>query len=330
MNEYKPILTENEHKANNDMLIMFVPLLVMASYLYGARPLILSVIALLTAHLCDRVTSVLHGRMLDLSDNTSLVIAGIITMMMPASVPYYVLIISICCAVILAKEAFGGYGNYPFNPAAVGYVLAAVCWPDDVLKFPQPFAQLSLWGAQTVPLTTGNSYTLKVGGLPNIDLTKLVLGNYAGPMGATCLLVIAACAVYLWARRRFALTLSLSFIGACAAVAYLFPRLGEVGLGWPWENVAMRLSVLKYELSSGMLLFAAVFLINEPGTAPRRQATQLLYGVLLGITTMMYHYFGTYEIGVCFAVIVMNAVSGALDRVVNRVLGEKQEVTLHD
>lgn len=328
--ENKPLLTTEQHNTNNDYLLMLVPPLVIGAFMYGVRCLIMFALALLAAHVCDRMCAAMHGRAFDISDNSSLVIAGIITVMMPASVPYYVLLTGVLIALIIGKEAFGGYGNWPFNPAAVGYMFAALCWPDDVLRFPEPFSQLALWGKQTVPLVSGSSYKLKIGGLPNIGSLSLLLGDYAGPIGTTCLLVILACGIFLWARRRSALAVSVSFLLSCAVVAYCFPRLGEIGVSWPWVDVSARLSVLKYEMSSGMLVFASVFLVNEPCTTPKRHSTQALYGVLLGVLTMMYHYYGTYEIGVCFALIVLNTITPALERVADRIFGKKQEVTLYD
>ena len=52
----------------------------------------------------------------------------------------------------MGKEAFGGYGSYPFHPAAVGYVVAAVLASDQVCRYPQPYTDIPLWDASGVPL----------------------------------------------------------------------------------------------------------------------------------------------------------------------------------
>ena len=41
------------HEANRDMVFMVLPLLVMACYLYGARPAVLCAAAVVTATVCD-------------------------------------------------------------------------------------------------------------------------------------------------------------------------------------------------------------------------------------------------------------------------------------
>ena len=50
-------------------------------------------------------------------------------LLLPATVHYYVVVVSVAVAILLGKHAFGGYGHYPFNPAAFGYAVAAVSWP---------------------------------------------------------------------------------------------------------------------------------------------------------------------------------------------------------
>ena len=44
----------------------------------------------------------------------------------------------------------------------------------------------------------------------------------------------------------------------------------------------------------------------------------MLYGALLGCVSMSFRYFGVYETGVCFAILIMNSLSGWLDRAVDR------------
>ena len=235
---------------------------------------------------------------------------------MPATVSYYVVIVGVLAAVLLAKEAFGGYGAYPFHPAAVGYAVVAVSWPEQVFAYPQPnlFASLPLGSTKGVALVEGPSHILRNGGLPTISTMDLALGNYAGPMGATMLLVILACALFLLHRRRIGVAAPLCFVGACLLVAFLFPRLGDVAWSMPWSHLAERLAAAKYEVGSGGILYAAVFLINDPATLPKNKVSRAVYGLVLGVVAMMFRYFGTYDNSVCFAVLGVNALTGFLDR----------------
>ena len=109
---------------------MAVPVLCMACFLYGVRPLLLCGIAVLTGNLCDRLVSLLRRRVYQGSDFSNESFALVIALLMPVTVDIYVLIAAVLAGVLIGKEIFGGYGSYPFNPAAVGYVVAAVSWPE--------------------------------------------------------------------------------------------------------------------------------------------------------------------------------------------------------
>ena len=127
-----------------------VPLLCMACYFYGARPLLLCGIALLTGNLCDRLVALLRHRVYTNKDLSNESFSLIIALLMPATVDIYVLVVAVLAGVLIGKEVFGGYGSYPFNPAAVGYAVAAVSWPEQVVRYPQPYTPLPLWNASAV------------------------------------------------------------------------------------------------------------------------------------------------------------------------------------
>ena len=130
---------------------MAVPLLCMSCYFYGLRPLLLCGAAVITGNLCDRLVSLLRRRVYQSNDLSSESFALLIALLMPATVDWYVLIAAVLAGVFIGKEVFGGYGSYPFHPAAVGYVIAAVSWPEQVFRYPQPYTAIPLWGASAVP-----------------------------------------------------------------------------------------------------------------------------------------------------------------------------------
>ena len=147
---------------------MAVPVLCMACFLYGVRPLLLCGIAVLTGNLCDRLVSLLRRRVYQGSDFSNESFALVIALLMPVTVDIYVLIAAVLAGVLIGKEIFGGYGSYPFNPAAVGYVVAAVSWPEQVFRYPQPYTNIPLWDASMVPVSSAIEDTLRSGGMLNI------------------------------------------------------------------------------------------------------------------------------------------------------------------
>lgn len=165
---------------------MAVPPLCMACYLYGLRPLLLCGIAMLTGNLCDRLVSLLRHRVYQNGDLSNESFALVIALLMPVTVDIYVLVAAVLAGVLIGKEVFGGYGSYPFNPAAVGYAVAAVSWPEQVFRYPQPYTAIPLWDASGVPVSSAIEDTLSSGGMLNYSSIALSLGEYARPHGHRC------------------------------------------------------------------------------------------------------------------------------------------------
>lgn len=306
---------------NRDIQLATIPLFLMAVYLYGPRPLLMGAVAVLTACLCDFIAAKLRRLPYDSKENSSVTAALVLVLMLPATVDFYVIVFGVAVAVLLAKHAFGGAGVYPFNPAAVGYAVVAVSWPAELFVYPQPQQVIPLFSIEGVKMVVASAHTLKMGGLPSTSTLNLILGNYAGPMGATFAIVIVACFILLYVRGRVNIRVPAAFLTTVALIAFLFPRVYG----------ASRLDVLRYELLSGGLVYAAVFLLSESTTLPKNKISQIIYGALLGFVAMMFQYYGTFELGVCFAVILVNSVSGYIDRLVVRLQNKKHlEVTLHE
>lgn len=303
---------------------MVVPLLWMSCYFYGPRPLLLCGVALLVGNLCDRLISLLRRRVYQPKDYSNESFALIIALLMPATVDWYVLVAAVLAGVLIGKEVFGGYGSYPFHPAAVGYVVAAVSWPEQVFSFPQPGTWLPVVNAGSAGLVQSASYTLKNGGTPRIDTLNLMLGNYAGPMGATAVVILVACALLLAVRRRIQWDAALPFLAACFAIAWLFPRMGRVGLALPWVEAPVRLASVEYELCSGTILYTGIFMLSDPAILPRHRAARVAFGLTLGVVSMLYRYYGSYETGVCFAMILVGSFASAFDRLHLRWLDRKE------
>lgn len=329
------VVIHPDNGLNKDFIAMTMPLLAVGTFFYGPRTLVLALLAVITAKAADRMAYMLRGRKYDPTENISVTVALIIVLMMPVTVRFRVVVVAVLVAVLVGKEAFGGAGAYPFNPAAVGYCVSAISWSEEMFRYPEPInwvnvaawwdnlaqktpsALFDLFRFQNVQLVTGPSYTLKNGGLPTLDIWNLLMGNYAGPLGATCIIVILACGVFLWSKRRLPLSAPLAFIVTIAVITFAFPRAPWGA--WqvmPWYNWAQRLETMKYELLAGGLVFSAVFLVPEPYTLPKNTLSRIIYGALLGFATTMFRYFGIFEMGTCFAFLLVNAISGYFDRAV--------------
>lgn len=297
-----------------DALWCTVPLVSMSCFYYGPRPALLLLTALLTAYLCDCVVTPLHAPGYQTHEPSSEYFAAMIVLLLPASISYAVVVAAVVIAV-LAKEAFGGEGHYPFHPAAVGLAAVGVSWPQSVFSYPEPGTTLPLWGPVNVPLTAGMNATLKDGGLPTASTINLLIGNVAGPMGSCAALVILACGLFLWRRGHLKLTTFVPFMLVCVLIPWLLPQLNELpAFSLPWQYIRQRIYLEKYILLSGTALFGGIFLACEPVTQPERTASRIIYGLALGTITTVFRFSSSVETGICFALLIVNAIPEWLDR----------------
>lgn len=282
-----------------DMLIMLCAPLVMAVYYYGLRALFLAGVCALTAVVCEFTGLLLMRRKISDSFDFHCVFVGlVIALMLPATAPFSLGIIGASFAIIAAKLPFGSTRGALFVPAAAGFAFLCVCWPDQVFAYP-PIAgfRASVSASQTIGtslssmLSTGYSLRLTI-----LHVFDILSGNVPGPMGTGSLLVLLAASSYLLIRRPGVLLNTLGYVAGCATMAALFPRV-QSG----------RLSSVFLELCSGMLFFTAVFLLTDPVTSPKKPLYRFYYGLFAGVLCMLLRYFGAYEEGACFALLIANA-----------------------
>lgn len=286
-----------------DVIIALVPLYLMSFFYYGARAIVLGLFGALCCAGFSAAGTLLLGGRPNFRDLTPIITGLIIPLLMPADVPYYVIFTASAIAILVVKFPFGGTGNNLFNPAAVGYAAVAVCWPGVVFSYPAVLQKISVFGESAAVSATSPAASLALGNVPDYDILDMLLGSVPGQMGASHILVIGACGLYLIVRKAVNWRTPVFFLVSCALFSLAFPR-AEVS---PFESVC-------YELFSGMVVFGAFFMLPEPVTSPKRDFGKLLYSVVSGFAVSLFRYFGGLEAGFVYALIVMNVFSPLFDR----------------
>ena len=144
---------------------------------------------------------------------------------------------------------------------------------------------------------------LKTGAIPSMDRLDILLGNYAGAIGTTAFLILLTLVCYLMVRRTVSPWVVIPYFATIALIAWLLP-LSSMN---PVNSFLL-------QLGSGYVLFAGVFLINDPVTAPRFWLGRLIYGVLSAALIMLMQRVGRFEAGTCFAILLINAFAPIIDR----------------
>ncbi len=287
-----------------DIILICLLLVAMSVYFYGLRPAILVLISVVTAVVADFV--IIKGREeleYDATDISSIAFAIIFTLMLPASAPYYVVVLGTLVTIVLGKHAFGGSGNYPFHPSAFGYAASAICWFDVVYKYPVPFTNLPLTNIVSVAVFDSPAATLKVGGVPQISFVDLLIGNYIGPMGTACFLILFSALVFLIAKNAISWHIPVLTIAVVSLWAFLFPRIQ-----------ASRGESVLYEVLTDSLIFTCIFIATDPCSSPTNTKSKIIYGLTLGVITCAFSYYGAVEFSSAFALMLVSPISSLLDR----------------
>jgi electron transport complex protein RnfD len=287
-----------------DAVLTLAALYFMAMCYYGQRALSLGLLSVAVCWGADALCVVLRGRRVNLRDFSPVVTGMIIPLMMPANIPYYVVVTAGLFAILVVKQPFGGLGSNIFNPAAGGIAFATVCWSSLMFSYPLPSSGINFFGNVSQVVSSSTAYTLYVGGVPMEDATSVLLGQLAGPMGATSVLVIWACLLYLLFRGTVRYQQSLLLLLTMGVLNFLFPRVAADGLTSAF-----------YEVMATPVLFCAAFMFTDPVTSPSRNMGKALYGLVGGIVMFLFSRFGGYEQTTVFALLLMNAVSPAFDAV---------------
>jgi len=300
-------------------LALTVPLLLVGYYYYGPNALRTALAGAGTALLCDWAAGRLILRRRTLDDWSALVTGLWVACMLPAEMmnvgglvirdvpvntaPLYAAA-GAAFAILVVKIPFGGAMTVPFSPAAAGFAFLTVCFPQKVFAYvPSILVPSAHKSSLALLLRQGRS------ALGGGQLSGVFMGQSVGPLGTGCMLVICAAllAMCLMKARRGAALSAAGLIASVAVFAFLFPRVTGTGLSVRLHSVGM-------ELFSGSLLFAAVFLLPEPGIMPNRWYTRLGYGAAAGALCLLLRHLGSYEESVCFAVLLANAVVPLLYR----------------
>lgn len=290
-----------------DVEITLLALLIFSAFSYGWHPVVLTALSVFSAVVCELIGNAVRHQRPTIFDGAALVTGTIIGLLMSPITAYWVPMLASAFAIVVVKIPFGGTGRNVFNPAAAGVALVTQCFPTRVFTYPDATANPSLpLGELPENIITKLSPAaeLAAGAKTSFTFADVAWGEMSGPIGATAIFILVAAAAFLFIRRKASLLITLPYLLSCVLLTLLFPRSAE---GSAMYNVAL-------ELCSGYLLFAGVFLLNDPVTAPKHSLARVVYGVLAGVMVMLLRHIGRFEEGACFAILLVNAVASPIDR----------------
>lgn len=314
--EYAPHirLKDTPQMIMRERMLVLLTMLIPPLFMYGARTLVLAVMGVLGAVAPEFLVCLIKKEEQTISDFSAVCSGLVCALLMPAGVPVWMPAAAGAFGCAVAKLPFGRFGRSVFDSAAVGFTFVAVAWGNfaSFLYYPRVGDSLPLFGTWT---NVGEDdmifdfltpiQRLQDGKDPGLTVGEMLIGKMNGPLGCTMILLIIAAGVYLGVRKLSAWQASAAF-AATVFVTALFFR---------YDNVHALMSPV-YELLGGWMLFAGVFLVGNLNTAPKFASGRVIYGILCGVLAVIFRHIAACQGGEIFAVVILNAVSPAVDRFV--------------
>ena len=280
-----------------DVIVALMPALVVSTVVFGMD--VLRVVALSVAacvafeYLIQRF--LVRGP-LTVSNGSAAVTGVLLAFNLPASIPWWIVVIGAFVAIAIGKMTFGGLGKNPFNPALVGRVFLLIAYPVQMTSFPMPAngAFDALSGA--TPLAA-----VKHGAAPDVlGVQELLLGNMPGSLGEVAALALLAGFAYLLWRRVIRWHVPVTVLATMAVFAFVY------ALGKGMTGAALWQVPLFHVLAGGAIL-GAVFMATDYSTSPMTVRGGVIFAAGIGVITMLIRLWGAYPEGMSFAILIMNA-----------------------
>jgi electron transport complex protein RnfD len=286
------------------VIIALVPALLVSFFYFGIGSAIVCAVSVAACVFFEwAITKYMLHKEPTITDGSAILTGLLLGFNLPSNLPLWIIIIGALVAIGIGKMTFGGLGCNPFNPALVGRCFLLVSFPAQMTSWPL-VGQLTSYADATTGATplslmktaikTGDASVLE--DLPSS--LNLLLGNVpdgAGTIGEVCALALIIGLIYMLWKRIITWHIPVSII------ATVFVLCGLLHLANPiYANPFA-------EILSGGLMLGAIFMATDYVTSPMTAKGQIIYGVCIGLLTVVIRNWGSYPEGMSFAILIMNA-----------------------
>ncbi|MCR3905486.1 MAG: RnfABCDGE type electron transport complex subunit D [Tenericutes bacterium] len=303
------VRSETLTKKNNLILIVSLAILLLSgSVIFGWIVLAMAAVAFVSSISVEVLFAKVRKKKLDV---TIFVTPLIFTLILPSTLPLWMVAVGAVFGTFFAKSLFGGSGKNIFNPSIVGALFLLISFPAQMITAWFDPKTNDLVGGAT-PLNLFNR------GLDlNHEIIDFFMGNVPGAVGETFRLGILVLGILLLLLKVADWRIPLSYIGT----VFVLMGIGHLVFPETFGNPFMSLII-------GGLLFGAFFVATDPVTAPLTSWGRVIYGFGLGFLTVVIRVFGAFQEGVIFAIVIMNAIAPLIDNMTLKdKLNEVEEVT---
>lgn len=305
-----PLIKTNEstNSIYADLIIALMPLLIMGIFFYGMRALVISIISILSAQISSLICSLMRKRSPKFFDLSSVFIGFSLAMLLSPVVPIWIPIIGSCFAVFIGRGVFGGLGQNPFSPTAVGYAFLAVSFRNEMYRYVLPSnVRLPLFKDVIAEAVATPASMLKLGGVPIYSLEDMVYGFVPSAIGTSSIVALVATLFYLIYRKAIPWQIPASFVFGMFLCTLTVSSI-----------IIPNYKLFLYEIMSGSFLFSAIFVATDYASSPKIPFARLLFGFIIGALSYFIFHYGAVENSALFAILIVNGVYPWLDMIAIR------------
>lgn len=296
------------------VLIALIPAFVCSLLFFGTGVLVVTLTSVAACLVFEyAIQKYLMKRQPTIFDGSALITGVLLAFNLPSNLPVWIVVIGALAAIGIGKMSFGGLGCNIFNPALVGRVFLLISFPVQMTTWPLPkgFAG-SYVDAETgaTPLgllkeavKTGQSVTDLLSADTFAGYKDMFLGHMGGSLGEVAALALLIGFAYMLVRK----IISWHIPVAIFATVILFSGILNLC------NPELYAGPLFHLLSGGMML-GSIFMATDYVTSPMSHKGMIIYGIGIGILTVIIRVFGAYPEGMSFAILIMNAFTPLINR----------------
>ncbi|AXM96153.1 RnfABCDGE type electron transport complex subunit D [Pseudomonas plecoglossicida] len=299
------------------LLLACIPGLLASFWLHGWGLLFSLLLCASSALCCEAVLLTLRGQPVaaTLNDGSALVTALLLAVALPTQAPWWLPMTAAVIAIGLGKQAFGGVGRNLFNPAMLGYAFVLLSFPLQMNHWPGPppgfvdslhlvfggGEQIDAWARPTVLDGLRHNRSLTI---DELFASHPGFGSVGGRGVEWVNLAFLLGGLFLLQRRVYGWHAPAGLLCGLA----LFSLLAWNGSGSDSNGSPL------LHLFSGSTMLAAFFIATEPISGPKAAMARLLFGFGAGMLIYLIRTWGSYPDGTAFAILLMNLLAPALDR----------------
>lgn len=262
-----------------------------AVYFFGYRALSVIGVSVATAVATEYICKRLRNRAF-VMDGSAVVTGILLGLILPPTMPLWMVAIGSIFAISIVKEAFGGLGHNIFNPALGARAFMSASFSMQMTTWVLPMG----FGADAVTSATPLSGASDWQQFDPSAYQAMFLGNTTGSIGETSALLILIGGILLLALGIINWRIPAVYIGMVALMAV---ALGQDPL---------------FHILAGGLMLGAFFMATDYVTSPLTNKGKIIFSVALGAMTVMIRQFGGMPEGVCYSILFMNAITPLIDR----------------